>query len=131
MRRPTVLVIEESRLLRDRLVRWLRRDFRVRACDSAQAAIEALDRRPADWLILNPLIAPNSGFELLYELNSHPDLRRARTILLTSGPCFWSQHQSALTCLNVAGVMTWAGLNRQLLRQFLVAGRHRGGRRWL
>lgn len=131
MSRPAVLIVDESRLLRQRLAGWLKRDFRVRACDSAQAAIESLDRRPADWLILNPLLAANSGFELLYEISSHPDLRPTRTLLLTAGPQFYGSSSAALARLNVAATATWAGLNRQLLCQLLAGdSRRRGGRRW-
>ena len=132
MRRPTVLIVEESCLLRQRLAGWLGRDFQVRACDSAQAAIDSLDKRPADWMILNPLLASNSGFELLYELSSHPDMRRTSTILLTPGPHFYGSHRSSLASLNVSAVVTWAGLSQQLLSQLLTTKRRRrGGRRWL
>lgn len=130
MSRPAVLIVEESRLLRERLAGWLKRDFRVRACDSAQSAIESLDRRPADWMVLNPLLASNSGFELLYEISSHPDLRRTKTILLTPGPQSYGSSRAALARLNVTAVATWAGLNRKFLRQLLADGRRRGGRRW-
>ncbi len=123
MSRPTVLIVEESSLLRRQLVDWLEGDCRVVGCDSAQMAIENLDRRPADWLILNPLLAPNSGFELLYEIQAHPDLRRVKTILLTPGPNHYGRHRSALACLNIADVKSWSDVSRQYFRQKILKKR--------
>lgn len=130
MSRPSVLVVEESALLRQQLLRWLGGDCRVSGCDSAQAAIETLDRSPADWLILNPLLATNSGFELLYEIQAHPDLRQVRTILLSVGPSHYGHHRSALACLNIVDIKSWADVSRQYFRQKILAKRRlRLGRR--
>ena len=125
MKHPVVLIVDESPLLRRRLAGWLRGDCQVVDCDSAQAAIEAIDRQPADWLILNPLLAPNSGFELLYEIQAYPDLRRIRTIILTLGPSHYGRHRRALDCLNVVDVKSWADISRQYLRRKILP------RRWL
>lgn len=129
MSRPSVLIVEESPLLRQQLLRWLKGDCRLSDCDSAQAAIESLDHRPADWLILNPLLATNSGFELLYEIQAHPDLRRIRTILLSPGPSHYGHHRSALARLNIVDIKSWADVDRQYFRQIFKKRSRLRGRR--
>ena len=120
MSRPAVLIVEESLLLRQQLSRWLGGDCRLFDCNSAQAAIESLDRQPTDWLILNPLLAGNSGFELLYEIQAHPDLRRIKTILLTPGPSHYGRHRGALSHLNIVDVKNWSDISRRYLRQKII-----------
>jgi diguanylate cyclase (GGDEF)-like protein len=71
---PRVLVVDDDRLNRELARDALAPSARVECCESAEAALEALRREPAD-LVLSDLTMPGlSGTELLARLRrEHPD----------------------------------------------------------
>ncbi len=72
-RRPRVLIVEDSRLEREMASQALGSDASVECCGSAEEALEALAREPAD-LVLSDLHMPGlSGLDLLARLRrEHP-----------------------------------------------------------
>jgi len=70
---PRVLVVDDDRLLREMARDALADLARVECCESAEAALEALDREPAD-LVLSDLVMPGlSGVQLLERVRrEHP-----------------------------------------------------------
>ena len=115
----TVVIAEDSALVRRQLGRFLESHFQVHLADTAQQTLSLIDQHRADWLILNPLLPRNSGLELLYEIMSWSDLRHLKTILITNETDYFAQHRFALKTLNVRQIISFKALNRQQLLQAL------------
>ena len=116
----TVVVVEDSRLLRRILADWLRPAFNVHLADNAHLALQLVDRHRADCLLLNPLLASNSGWELLYEISVWPDLRSLKVILLTHEVEACRAYRRNLRELNVRSVLAWRSLTPRCLRRSLI-----------
>ena len=115
----TVVVVEDSRLLRRVLAGWLEPRFSVHLADNAHLALELVDRHRADYLLLNPLLAGNSGWELLCEISAWPDLRALKIILLTHEAEFCRAYRPSLRELNVRSVLAWRSLTLVRLNRCL------------
>lgn len=107
-----IILVEDSFLLR-RELKALLKGFKIYATHDPHQALELLDRHRADWLIINPLLAKNSGLELLYEINTWPDLR-VKVILLTADQSFFQRHWPTLRQLNVKLILPLAAGRRLL-----------------
>ena len=119
-----VVIVEDSLLLRESLSGWLEKDFEVLATHNPFKALKSLDKQAPDWLLVNPLLACNSGLELLYEVSSWPDWRKTRVILLTFDTEYCRRHLLALKELNVFAILALSDLNANRLR-FLLSQRQR------
>ena len=114
-----VLLVDDSRLIRQTLAEFLADDFTVFDCAFGQQAIKVIDNHQPDWLILNPVLAYNSGFELLYEIQSHPDLRGLATIIISHDKGYFDRHRSTLEAVNVQAVLSFVDLSKKKLVQCL------------
>ncbi len=114
-----VVVVEDSFLIRREIVSLLGQGCQVYATDNAHEALSLIDQHEADWLLLNPALAKNSGLELLYEINSWTDLRRVKTILLTHEIDYFLRYKKVLKELNVLHVLPLVSLNSKLLSTLL------------
>ena len=102
---------------------WLKDKFEVYSADNAHLALKLLDNHRADYLILNPLLAGNSGWELLYEINAWSDLRRLRTVLLAQETDYLRAHRQSLRELNICAVLEPSSLTpHRLLQSLTVKG---------
>ncbi|MGI9590460.1 MAG: diguanylate cyclase [Myxococcota bacterium] len=70
---PRVVVVDDDRLIREMVRDAIRQEVRVESCETAEAALEALTREPAD-LVISDLTMPGlSGIELLERVQrEHP-----------------------------------------------------------
>lgn len=109
-----IVVIEDSYLLRQQIVDLLKHDFIVYETESAHRALELIEGQQIDYLLLNPLLAQNSGFELLYEVNSWIDLRSIKTIILTHEVAHYAQFKKTLKELNVVAILSFNALGNKL-----------------
>ena len=115
----SVLVVDDSRLVRQSLVRALGDLFTVTDCAAAQTAIELIDQTRFDCLILNPLLAVNSGFELLYEIQSHQDLRDLPVVLLTHDRRYCYKHRATLKQIGVVAVWVFVDIDIGRARNYI------------
>ena len=115
----TIVIVEDSYLVRHSLAAWLVDDFNVHVADNAHLALELIERQRPDYLLLNPLLASNSGWELLYEIAAWPDLRRLKTVLLTHETDYLRAYRRSLRELNVHSILAWVHLTPRRLRQSL------------
>lgn len=82
--RPTILLVEDNRDMRDYLTRILRAEYEVvSACDGLEALEQAHMVRPD--LILSDIMMPRlGGLELLKRIRSHQDLQSTPFIFLSA-----------------------------------------------
>lgn len=82
---PMVLVIEDDEWLAEQHVRTLTQaGYAADHVPHALAAIETIDTKRPDVLVLDVFLAGPNAFTLLHELQSHPDLAALPVILCTN-----------------------------------------------
>lgn len=102
-----IVLLEDSYLIRQRISQELKQaGFSVFSSYNPKQALKHLDRNPVDWLIVNPCLAQNSGFELLYELSSWSDLRQVKIILLTYDLRDFQAYKLSFKLLNIRQVIS-------------------------
>ena len=114
-----IIIVEDSYLIRQAITAWLEPTCKVHATDDVHQAMALLDEKESDWLVINTLLAKNSGLELLYEVNTWPDLRVVKTILLTHDLHYWQRYKKTLKELNVVKILSVAKLSPKTLRAAL------------
>ncbi|HSA65172.1 MAG TPA: HD domain-containing phosphohydrolase [Nitrospira sp.] len=73
--KPTVLVIDDEAGPRDALKVILRPFFNIQSAESAQAAIDVLNRQPVDLITLDQKLPDRQGLDLLQEIkHDHADI---------------------------------------------------------
>lgn len=73
--KPTVLVIDDEAGPRDALKVVLRPFFNIQSAESAQAAIDVLNRQPIDLITLDQKLPDRQGLDLLQEIKQdHADI---------------------------------------------------------
>jgi DNA-binding response OmpR family regulator len=84
-KRPYVLVVEDDEWLAEQHARTLKSEgMEVKRAGDALMAIEAMDQRRPDMLLLDVLLPGPNAFTLLHELHSHSDLAELPVILCTN-----------------------------------------------
>lgn len=82
---PMVLVVEDDEWLAEQHVRTLTlAGFVATHVPHALAAIETIDTKRPDVMVLDVFLAGPNAFTLLHELQSHPDLAGIPIILCTN-----------------------------------------------
>ena len=79
-----VLIVEDEVWQADLFSRQLKENYDVAVVLSGHAAINAIDDKIPDVIILDVLLAGSTGFTLIHELKSHEDLARIPIILITN-----------------------------------------------
>lgn len=80
-----VLVIEDDEWLAEQHVRTLKAaGYKAEKVVHALAAIEIIDTKLPDVLVIDVFLAGPNAFTLLHELQSHPDLAAIPVILCTN-----------------------------------------------
>lgn len=82
---PYVLIVEDDDWLAEQHIRTLSTaGIRAEYVPHALAAIDAIDSKAPDVIILDVLLAGPNAFTLLHELQSHADLASIPVILCTN-----------------------------------------------
>ena len=82
---PFILIVEDDTWLAEHYVRILQAvGMTANVVPHALAAIDAIDERLPDVLLLDVLLAGPNAFTLLHELHSHEDLAAIPVILCTN-----------------------------------------------
>lgn len=85
MTKQSVLVVEDDEWLAEQHVRTLQiAGFEAEYALDALAAMDVLDDRQPDILLLDVFLAGPNAFTLLHELRSHDDLANMPVVLCTS-----------------------------------------------
>ena len=85
-KRPHILIVEDDEWLAEQHVRTLKKaNIRAEAVPHALAAIDSVDQKRPDVLVLDVLLVGPNAFTLLHELQSHADLAGIPVILCTNG----------------------------------------------
>lgn len=58
----------------------------VRICPDPQGALDQIDAQKPDYIVLEPQLAPLSGFAFLHELRTYEDFRNIPVIIYSSVP---------------------------------------------
>jgi DNA-binding response OmpR family regulator len=64
-RRKTVLIVDDDEGMRDTLTAVLRRDFRILKTATGESALQIMERRDVDLMMLDVRLPGISGFEVL------------------------------------------------------------------
>jgi DNA-binding NtrC family response regulator len=83
VRRKTIIVVEPSEDIRERLATPLKRDYRVLRAASAEAALGLMERDDVDLIIASATLPGVSGLELLRILRANYPL--AETLMVSDG----------------------------------------------
>jgi DNA-binding response OmpR family regulator len=82
---PHVLIVEDDVWLAEQHVRTLKQGyFQAEYVTHALAAMDVLDSRRPDVIVLDVLLAGPNAFTLLHELRSHTDLASIPVVLCTN-----------------------------------------------
>lgn len=85
MKKPHILFVEDDAWLAEHYVRTVTASgWSAETASHALAAIDAIDQRMPDVLVLDVLLAGPNAFTLLHELRSHEDLAAIPVILCTN-----------------------------------------------
>jgi len=77
-----ILLIEPDKLLGDIYKKGLKRQgLKVELCNSAQTAVNLLDKHLPQLIIMEIQLAEHNGIEFLYELRSHEDWKLIPVII--------------------------------------------------
>lgn len=102
MKQPYVLIVEDDNWLAEQYIRTLAgANIRADAVGHALAAIEAIDTKKPDALVVDMLLPGPNIFTLLHEIRSHSDLAAIPVILCTN-----SSSQFASEDLTAYGIKT-------------------------
>ncbi|HEX6462058.1 MAG TPA: response regulator [Candidatus Saccharimonadales bacterium] len=120
MKRPKhILIVEDDRwqgeIYRDILEQ---RDFQVTLCPGGQAAIEALDKRLPQAIVLDMMLPDANGIAFLHELQSYEDSMAIPVIVCTTVQLTASFRQ-ALTHYGVHAVLDKAEITPHQLAGLL------------
>lgn len=84
-KQPYVLIVEDDEWLAEQYVRNLQAaGYRAEYVPHALAAIDAIDTRQPDAMILDVFLIGPNAFTLLHEMRSHTDLAQIPVILCTN-----------------------------------------------
>lgn len=86
MTKVNILIIEPDFALAKTYADYLSRDYEVRYCTNAQAAIDASDELTPDLIVLEIQLSAHSGWEFIYELKSYGEWKDIPIILQTIVP---------------------------------------------
>ncbi len=111
---PRLLVVDDDPQVID-LVRQLLEDepYDIVAAHHGRAAIEAIEQRPPDMILLDLLMPQLDGFGVLEYLHNHPEYRDIPVIVVTAKSC--TAAEQALLHERAYAVMQKHGLARDAL----------------
>lgn len=85
-RRPTILVVDDEKAVREILSRFLvRAGYEVLAADSGEAALELARTRRPDAIVLDMLLPDLTGREVIERLRTRPESRKTPVLIISGG----------------------------------------------
>lgn len=109
----TILLVEDEHLLAGCLSRWLLADaHNVSVANDAQGAIDALDARRPDVILLDIMLPGANGIQVLHTLCSHADLATIPVIVCSS---VVTKYTPNLAAYGVKKVIDKTTLTRKIL----------------
>lgn len=85
MKRPVILIIEDDEWLAEQQARVISAaKYNVKVAHHALSGIQAINKYNPDAIILDVLLAGNTAFSLLHELQSYDDTGRIPIIFCTN-----------------------------------------------
>ena len=111
-----VLVLENSFFLRNEIVVLLSKKHRVRATHSPHQAIEWLNKEKFDYCLINLFLSDYTALEFIYEVNTWPDLKDIKFILMSFETSYFQESEWSLSDLQIKSVLHPLDLKTKLLR---------------
>ena len=103
----SVLIVEDDAFIRDiTTIKFSEHDYEVVSCGSAEAALEALDARMFDVLLLDLDLPDMSGIELLTAVRAHKNGHTTKVIVFSNSDD--AELKQAVTTLGVLALFAKA-----------------------
>lgn len=80
-RKPRILIVEDNQILAENFERILRTEFEISKAENAGQAIQKIDERTLDLILLDILLSGHSAFALLNELQSYVDTAQIPVVI--------------------------------------------------
>lgn len=110
MKQPYVLIVEDDDWLAEQYIRTLANaEMQADAVGHALAAIEAIDVKKPDVLVVDMLLPGPNIFTLLHEIRSHSDLAVIPVILCTNSASQFSRED--LTAYGIKTILDKATMH--------------------
>jgi DNA-binding response OmpR family regulator len=84
MAKRVLVVDDEPNIVMSLRFLMQREGLEVEVASTGQAAVAALDRPPADLVLLDVMMPELDGFEVCQRIRDHPDWRTAKIVMLTA-----------------------------------------------
>lgn len=84
MAKRVLVVDDEPNIVMSLRFLMEREGFEVEVAATGEAALEALDRRPADLVLLDVMMPAQDGFEVCERIRDNPAWRHAKVVMLTA-----------------------------------------------
>lgn len=117
MTQPTILLIEDEPWLAAAYRKTLETDYTVMEARDAVAAIEAIDARPPDLVLLDMFLPTVNGLQLIHEMRSYQDLAALPVVVISSLAFELSEEQRqayGIVASLAKSSLTPSGLRRQV-----------------
>lgn len=110
-----MIVEDEPNIVESLSFVFSREGWQVSAALDGETAIERLLKQPPDVLVLDVMLPPHSGFEVLKRVRGEPDLKRLPVLVLTAK----GQEQDRHTALRLGAdaFVTKPFSNRDIVQQ--------------
>jgi DNA-binding response OmpR family regulator len=84
MAKRVLVVDDEPNIVMSLRFLMEREGFQVEVASTGQAAVAALDREPADLVLLDIMMPELDGFEVCQRIRNHPAWRATKVVMLTA-----------------------------------------------
>ncbi len=84
--KPQVLIVEDSRTMRESLRLLLAGDFECSVAENGEAGLAKMLERPPDLLLSDVNLGGMDGYELCQRLRAEPRLQHIRVVFISGSP---------------------------------------------
>ena len=110
-----ILVLEDSFFLRREIVALLAKRHLVQATNSPHQAMKYLNQTSFDYCLVNLFLADYTGLEFIYEVNTWPDLRNLKFVLLSFEIHYFQEAEWPLEELQIKSILHPLDLKTKIL----------------
>ncbi len=82
--RPRLLLVDDNENFRQLVMTWLEPSYDIVSADGAKTAMESLDGRKPDLIVLDVMMPDISGLELFGTIRRKPELEDVPVLFLTA-----------------------------------------------